>query len=201
MPLVGNDVVDLDDPAILRSHLQGRFVARVCTEAERVALATAKGGKTLLWSLFAAKEAAYKVAAKQGPAPGFAHRRFEVAPDLGSVRDAVTGQRMHLWVEVDTVRGFVHAVAAEGAERPVHAVAEVPEGQDPSAAVRDELAAAAALRLGGERMAYAVERAADAGSWDGFAPPRLLHGGRAVPGADLSLSHDGRFVAWAMAIF
>lgn len=197
---MGNDVVDLDDPTILRSHLRERFVARVCTPDERAALAAAEDAKTLLWSLFAAKEAAYKIAAKGGPAPGFAHRRFEVAPDLGSVRDAVTGQRLHLWVEVDAARGFVHAVAADGAHRPEHEVSTLPDHPDASEVARARLAAAAARRRGGARDAYAIERAPAPGSWDGYAPPLLLEDGRAVPGADVSLSHDGRFVAWAMTL-
>ena len=56
--LVGNDVVDLGDPSIRASHLSARFVARVCTDVERAALAEAADPKTLLWSFFAAKEAA-----------------------------------------------------------------------------------------------------------------------------------------------
>ncbi len=79
--VVGNDVVDLTDPAIADHHSRERFVSRVCAPEERARVGTIFD----LWALFAAKEAAYKALVKIGQAPGFAHREIRVASDLRAV--------------------------------------------------------------------------------------------------------------------
>jgi len=185
--LVGNDVVDLDDPVIGASHLRERFLARVLSPTEREHLASVAEAKRYVWSLFAAKEAAYKVVAKRTVAPAFAHRRFEVAGDLSTV--SYEGLVMRLRVE--TRGSFVHAVAWTGVEAPVSSVAQLETTEDPSLGVRARLLSA----LGGDPE-LSVVREPRAASWDGFGPPRVLCGGRPV-GLDVSLSHDGCFVAWA----
>lgn len=196
MRLVGDDVVDLDDPAVAGSHLRERFVARVCSAAERAQLAAARDPKRLLWSLFAAKEAAFKVVSKLalgaqlpgggGGPPVFAHRRFEVARSLRSVRYAP----LELALRVTARGSWVHAVAWLGDLEPSSAVAALPEGGDPSRVARARLLES----LGGAGLE--VVRAPRPGSWDGFAPPLVFR--RGVPLAvDVSLSHDGRYVAFA----
>lgn len=187
MSLVGNDVVDLDDPVIGTSHLRERFLARVLSPTEREHLASVTEAKRYVWSLFAAKEAAYKIVAKRGVAPAFAHRRFEVARDLSSVSYGGLVMRLRL----EARGGFVHAVAWTGLESPVSDVAELAATEDPSLGVRARLLGA----LGGDAE-LSVVREPRAASWDGFGPPRVLCGGRPV-GLDVSLSHDGGFVAWA----
>lgn len=189
MSWVGNDVVDLGDPATATSHLRERFVHRVCAESERAALARAESPRVHLWCLFAAKEAAYKLVCKRspGPPPPFAHRRFVVAEDLGSVR--YDGHRLQLRVEVVLPR--IHAVAWLGDDAPLSGVEVLGEGHDASLGVRALLWRA----LGGE--GWAIHRPARPGSWDGRGPPRLLRHGRPA-GLDVSLSHDGRYVAFSV---
>lgn len=192
MSLVGNDVVDLGDPAIASSHQRERFLARVLCQSEREALEGAPDAKAFVWARFAAKEAAFKVLSKDHrSAPPLAHRRFEVAADLSSVRHGEV--TLDLEVEVDQAFAFVHAVAWTGLERPRWRVERIAEGADPSASVRRLLLAA----LGGGADLEVV-RAPVPGSWDGFGPPRVLRGGVPIE-VDVSLSHDGRYVAWAMA--
>jgi phosphopantetheinyl transferase (holo-ACP synthase) len=187
--LVGNDVVDLDDPVIGASHLRERFLARVLSPTEREHLASVTETKRYVWSLFAAKEAAYKVIAKRTVAPpAFAHRRFEVAHDFSSV--SYGGLVMRLRLD-ETRGGFVHAVAWTGLVAPISDVAELEATEDPSLGVRSRLLSA----LGGDAELSVVREPRPA-SWDGFGPPRVLCGGRPV-GLDVSLSHDGCFVAWA----
>jgi phosphopantetheinyl transferase (holo-ACP synthase) len=189
---VGNDVVDLDEPAIATTHLRERFVARVCDASERDALARAPHPKVLLWSFFAAKEAAYKVVAKLGPPPPFAHRRFVVALDLRSVSFGSFSFRLKIEVEAT----YVHAVATTDVEFPLHAVANVPEGADLGVEARGLLRTSIARRLGWRESDLAVVRPPRAESFDGLAPPALLREGRPT-GIDVSLSHDGRYVAFA----
>ena len=68
LPGVGNDVVDLKEPDNRGKSGDDRFLARVFTAEEREQIAQAAAPDTLLWSLWAAKEAAYK--AVSGGDPG-----------------------------------------------------------------------------------------------------------------------------------
>lgn len=187
MTCVGDDVVDLDDPDNVRSASRARFVARVCGDVEREALAGAPEPAALLWSFFAAKEAAYKVACKLGPPPVLAHRAFTVDPALTWVR---AGDRV-LLLRVERGPGWVHAVAWSGEGAPDASVGAL-AGGSPSDAARALLCA----RVGGPGLE--VVRPATPGSWDGRGPPVLMRDGRPA-GLDVSLSHDGRFVACAHA--
>ena len=197
---IGNDVVDLGDPVIARHHQNERFLARVCTPEERSRVATARD----LWSLFAAKEAAYKALVKLGGAPGFGHRSLHVAPDLSSV--AWSDQRLCLRVTADGE--CVHAVAWSAGAPPVmrNPLARVSrsesngregraESEDARAVLRDLVATA----LGCAPGELEVVRDAVPGAWDGQGPPRILRAGAPVD-ADVSLSHDGRFVAAAALV-
>lgn len=185
MRRVGNDVVDLEDPAIAQTHLRERFVARVCCESERALLRASAEPKVLLWSLFAAKEAAFKAISKDRQVV-FAHSRFVVSADLRSV----SYEKHVLWVRVDIAGPCVHAIAWTDDEVPVCGVEQIGPDVDPSAAARALLV----KRLGGNGLT--VGRAPLPGSWNGFGPPKLFRDGVEV-NLDISLSHDGRFVAFA----
>jgi phosphopantetheinyl transferase (holo-ACP synthase) len=188
-PAIGNDVVDLTDPGIVRHHENRRFVERVCSESERPRVTTA----TDLWSLFAAKEAAYKALVKMGCSPGFGHRALGVAPDLASV--AWKDRRLALVVTV--AFDHVHAVAWTAGPEPLSRVvrADGPPGSESErarAVLRDLLSTA----LGCAPGAIEVVRDPIPGSWDGYGPPRVTRAGVPID-ADVSLSHDGPFVAAA----
>lgn len=191
-PLIGNDVVDSSDATTAAAHLRERFVARVCSPAERDRVAAAADPALLLWSLFAAKEAAFKAVSKLRPGIAFAHRRFEVSDDLSTVRYDDVVLRASVWHQGDCI----HAVALLGEADCIYAVQEVNAGADSSAAARTLLVTRLAEELGCAPADLAVERAPLPGSWTGFAPPELMIGG-ASAGRDISLSHDGRFVAFA----
>jgi phosphopantetheinyl transferase (holo-ACP synthase) len=198
--VVGNDVVDLTDPAIAQHHRRERFLARVCTTDERTRVSTASD----LWTLFAAKEAAYKALVKLGGSPGFAHRDLRVAPDLGLVR--WREHELNLCVSSDG--HSVHAVAwSAGARSPIARIAcaipkcgactESPRPwDDASVAVRALLRNLLATEIGCPACELRVFRDPVPGAWDGFGPPRVERQGIAMD-ADVSMSHDGRFVAAA----
>lgn len=190
---VGNDVVDLGDPQIAGHHLRPRFLARVLCEEERVRVVNAADPRRLLWSLFAAKEAAYKIVAQRAAvAPVFAHRRFRVAPAL----DAVDSGDELFALRVGTDDDVVHAVASTAGCTPVVGLARVAPGADASAAARALLCAALAPVLGCAADELQVVRAPRPGSWDGQGPPRLYRRGVALA-VQISLSHDGRWVGFA----
>ena len=187
--MVGNDVVDLACAPAPRA----RFVARVLCERERSMLDASPDPAALLWSLFAAKEAAYKAIARiRGPIV-FAHRAFVVAPDLRSIRHEDTT----LTLQIDRTDDWVHALAHDPIAHPTWSVA--PRGaEDPSGAARALLCAHAAAQLGIDASSLTVVRDALPGSWTGLGPPRLVisqEGGRTgsgsrVAGPRAARAHD-----------
>lgn len=171
---VGNDIVDLGDPAISRTH--PRFALRVCTAEEQRAIAESADPKRRLWAVFAGKEAAYKAAVKLGLEPGFAHRRFVVSASL----DRVDFGAHTFALRVIDGEDWVHAIVGEAT------LAGVARGES----AREPLLRALAMTH------LAIEREPRAGSWDGFGPPRVA----GAPDVDVSLSHDGRFAAFAASV-
>jgi phosphopantetheinyl transferase (holo-ACP synthase) len=171
---VGNDIVDLGGPAIDRLH--ARFIERVCTAEEQRAIAESPDPKRRLWTLFAAKEAAYKAAVKLGLDPGFAHRRFVVSSDL----DRVDFGEHTFALRVIDGEDWVHAIVGDAT------ITGVERGES----AREPLLRALGMTHLG------IEREPRAGSWDGFGPPRVA----GAPEVDVSLSHDGRFAAFAASV-
>jgi phosphopantetheinyl transferase (holo-ACP synthase) len=185
--VIGNDVVDLRDPESAPAALHPRFDARAFCDEERACLAAAADPGRLRWALWAAKEAAYKAARRLDPSLRFHPRRFVVEGD--AVRH---GQR-RFRVRVREAGGALHAVAAaEGCdpERALAASAAVGEARAPGAARALALAAAAPLFAAapGELAVVREGRL-----------PRLLLRGSPAP-AVLSLSHHGRFAAFALLL-
>ncbi len=248
--LIGNDVVDLGDPRCIGKSEEDRFVQRVCTPDEILAIHASPSPDIALWMLWAAKEATFKLAFKLHPTSlAFVHRSFHIQlpdpgdrlprgpqvgeslaeysllaaePAKGSARDATRTYPIHFHV----TRELVHALAWHpDVDPPVrdhaiaHSVHRLPtaEGDRPcwrealfprfsprewesvhsagSAYARLHVRAAAAKRLGvpEESIEVVCER-----QESGRAPPGLLVAGHGVD-LDVSLSHHGRFVAWALA--
>ncbi len=187
MSLVGNDVVDLDDVHNAGAHLRERFVARVCHPSELGWVERASDREEAFWRLFAVKEAGYKVVSKLRVPPGFAFRRFVVAPDLTSVQF----ENIVVSVRVKLVWRCVHAVAWLGDPPRGEGVVSLSPNENSSSAARRALLS----YLGGE-AGLEVVRDEIEGSWDGYGPPRVLRGGVQLP-IDVSLSHDGRYAAFA----
>src|SRR3990172_11249674 len=79
--MVGDARVDLGDPEARESALPPRFDARVFAPAERAALGASPASGRLRWILWAAKEAAYKLARKLDPGVAFSPSRFVVSLD------------------------------------------------------------------------------------------------------------------------
>ena len=192
--MLGNDIIDLGDPETLSGARHPRFDARVFTREERAALAIAADPERLRWSLWAAKEAAYKCLKKLEPATCFAPARFAVRLETdgtGSVAFGGRRLRVALFSEADCL----HAVATDTAdpEREVLcAVSSLPAAADPasaSEAVRALARDAAAAMLGCAPGEIELTREGRV--------PRLRRRG-APENLDLSLSHHGRFLAAAL---
>jgi hypothetical protein len=186
--MVGDDVVDLGDPEARAVH--PRFDARVFGAAERALLAANPSPECLRWVLWAAKEAAYKLAAKRGPRPIFSPVEFavEVAPGpAGHWSGRVRHAGRAVCVRVRRVGDALHAVAtARGGA--FGGLAVLGDGEDASQAARALAARGLARRAGAPPEAVRFARRGRV--------PRVWLEGRDLR-ADLSLSHHGRFVAFA----
>lgn len=193
---VGNDIVDLRDPETGTGATHPRFDSRVFTDEERAEIEAAPLPVRLRWSLWAAKESAYKVARQLGGEVdvAFHPRRFATRfldVDRVEVFHRAAG-RFDVWL--DEATDWIHAVAAPlGSlrEKPASVVELLDEAQravavGPGRAVRElaRRAVAPLLSLDPTDLRIVMEGGI----------PRLRWGSRKVPVA-LSLSHHGRLVA------
>jgi phosphopantetheinyl transferase (holo-ACP synthase) len=182
--MLGNDVVDLGDAECASRHR--RFDARVFRVAEREVLARSADPGRVRQILWAAKESAYKALRRVDPRAVFSPRRFEV-----ELEDSLAGRVRHpsgeLRVRVTLDGDCVHAVATSGDTASL-LMGAAEAGDDPSAAVRSFAISRLSGHLGVDPCELTVERVGRL--------PQLRVRGRERAGV-LSLSHHGRFVAFA----
>jgi len=199
---VGNDVVDLGHPLCQPHSIHPRFDSRAFSTAEIAYLAAAADVHRTRWSLWAAKESAFKAARQLAPQVRFIPRDFAVR--LSGERAEVTHRlgRFDIWF--DQADEWLHAVASRNGEKPGLRVSgpssgnEEIVGADPSERVRKLARAALAAQLNiapGEIRIATVEGIprVQRRVTPRRGPPER---GESLP-IDLSLSHDGRFVACA----
>jgi len=178
---VGNDIVWLADPANVGRFADKKLLHRILTPAERLLVGVSPDPDFMLWSLWAAKEAAYKAWAQALGPSGFSPASFtvEFSPGEGVARVVKAG----LAIPIRWTRGadWVHALAAEDPDAVV--VSWERSESDPSSTVRR--VAERALRQAGGPEAAVQGR-----------PPRFVAGASELD-VSLSLSHDGPYVAVA----
>jgi phosphopantetheinyl transferase (holo-ACP synthase) len=184
--MLGNDVVDLADPETRTRH--PGFDARVFAEPERRAIETSGDPHATRQMLWAAKESAYKAARRRDPNTVFSPLRFEV--DLGADGRGVVRHAGELFqVEVTRSGDCIHAIACCDTEpsRIQRGVANT-TGRNASAAVRVLALADLSNTLGVPTDDLSIERR-------GRIPELCFRG--ALVGAPLTLSHHGRYAAYA----
>lgn len=221
---VGVDVVDLTGTRTRNRAADPRLTERVFTPGERARIREAAHPDQELWTLWAAKEAAFKVISKLDDRPPvFRHAAYEVVDPPGTpVSSLAWGDlRVGLGVDADEHRILVWAWNGEAPEILV-ARASVrdalsilvldPDAEEwmaqrfreeerdavhslPSALVRLLVRRDAARVLGrGESDLTIVCPPGDTGR----RPPFLHESGIVSRHADVSISHDGDQLAWAV---
>jgi len=232
---VGNDIVDLEEPDNRGKSGDGRFLDRVFTPEERGLIAGAANPDAVLWSLWAAKEAAYKAVSRDYPDVCSIPRRYRVVlgtePPSFSEKDhdainetfenhapskilsgCVLTPRGDLALSVTVTDGYVHALTA-GSEAELERIVrhvdhivvaenaedfpgadqagECKNSTDPPAFVRERV-----LREIARRNNCPFEELEIRNDPAGPGAPRVFL--RRLPFAvQISLSHDGRFTAFA----
>jgi len=199
--LIGNDIVDLHDPWSRPDKIHQRFDSRAFTHAEQVRIVESRSAHRLRWTLWAAKESAFKVARKLDAGVRFLPREFAVRM-VGDARAEVTHRVGRFSVRFDRADDWLHALAVpsgHGARAAAVGVgARVGEveterrsasgGDGPSVRVRE--LARAALGSVMDISPTELEIVTEGGV------PTVRRREQRLP-VDLSLSHHGRFVACA----
>ncbi len=208
--MVGNDVVDLADPEADPATLHPRFDGRVFARSERRWLSARTDSARARWSLWAGKEAAYKLARKIAPGTIFSPVRFVVtfesapwqacpADDRWPARAESRGLVRHgeavFALRVSHASDWVHAVATQqgvSPEQPLTGLARLDSrSAGPSQAVRELACGEIARHLGVAVTKLEVRKRERV--------PQLFLAGR--PAAlDLSFSHHGSFIAFACSV-
>lgn len=214
-PPVGNDVVDRSHPRCRDKVRDARFLERVFDVRERERILAASDVDRALWRAWGAKEAAFKVISKvRGSPPPFSHIRLRVTDD-GPAGGVVAYGDVEITFreELHGSNESVHVLAWLPGSRPrIETRVEVlPDGPPPVERLTDrERRAVYSAASGWIRVLAkadlaevlglppaAVEIACSPGP-PGRGIPHVLVHGRADEW-DISLSHHGRFLAWALA--
>jgi len=204
---VGNDVVDLRDPASQPDAIHPRFDRRVFADVELVALGNLSPDERHRerWMRWAAKEGALKLTRQVVPHTPFHPRELPVSHvTLTSARVTAPGLGRDLQVAFDLDEERVHAVVTDTAVgaagdrvlRQVRSGTRRLVSSDPidaTAEARRHAATALARLLRLELGAVEITASAPG------RPPVARSHGDILP-ADVSLSHDGGWVAWAVAV-
>lgn len=194
--MVGNDIVDLRDPDTREGARHPRFDRRVFAASELRRLESDDADGRLRWIFWAVKEGAYKVARRRSSTLVFAPSRFVVELDAAWRGHARHADDFYPF-RVSVGRDHVHAVVTDPciAFEEVHAgfrrLASSESTSDAASREARSLALArVAERMGVPPGSLSIERR------DRI--PRLIDSsGRER--MSLSLSHHGRFVAYACA--
>ena len=223
---IGNDIVDLAEPGVAGKERDRRFMDRVFTPQERAHILEAAAPTIALWKTWAAKETAFKIASKlRREGVIFAHRAFEVEPEAPNRPARVRFEDLEIGVRWELARDYVHCIGHLARERAT-ALAEratagdggpawrrlfasvVHEGQSMDGALSGAeqasvySTASARARLLARRLMerWDLQGAEIVRVWRtwGWGPPVVAREGAPLPAFDVSLSHDGRFVAAAI---
>jgi len=197
--VIGVDVVDLADPSIGTQHMDPRFLSRLLTQAEADRLESAEAAVRgrLLWTLWAAKEAAFKAARLDGYAGPFVRADFIVGVDADAGVESPSGAyqlRFH---------GDAHQVHAIVWRGPVDPVAGTLRLEDPVPDHRSQegraILSLAARKLAISELSGLLDGGLSISDPEPDSSAVLLLEGQAS-GIPISLSHHGGCVAYAALV-
>ena len=205
MPHIGNDIVDLKEPANAGKSRDSRFLKKILTVAEIDFVQNAENHNKALWALWSCKEAAYKVIKKKCVDAAFLPCRWMVILEK-SESACLEGEVKIPDAEVVYIRLFSHFryVHCVGADRPadldrlVCKVKVLPEkenekGIDPSLFARKCLTRSLADFF---RLNFSDIKINRIKEKNELQPPHVYINGKKSD-IDISLSHDGHLVAYA----
>jgi phosphopantetheine--protein transferase-like protein len=201
LPYVGNDVVDLREPANAGKNKDSRFLKKILTNAEIEFVQNARNPDEALWSHWACKETAYKVIKKSFPAAAFLPRRWQVifnkTKSKYSEGEVTFSGEGKVYIRLVSNSQYVHCIGADVLtvlDKLIWRVDVLPEKEkiNPSLYLRHCLAQSLAKTFSLNFHHIKIKRTRENGE---LQPPRFYVRGRKTD-IDISLSHDGRFIGY-----
>jgi len=203
LPPVGNDVIDLTDPENIGKSRDRRFCRRVFNNDELALISASSQPDTILWAIWAAKEAAYKVVSRDDPSVCSIPKKYPVIFETSThqrfsrfLKGKVKTPHGEAFVHIHLHKAFIHALASgrtEGLTGMVARVEAVPE----EAYNRPEFARKILLEAIAHRISCPLEELAVLKEEERPWAPYITRDGVRLTN-DVSLSHDGQFAAFAM---
>lgn len=193
---IGNDIVDLRQSDYKPTE---RFLCRVFSERERCLIQNSTDSNLILWKIWSAKEAAFKALKKLNPELVFAHRFFEVFEEglvVHPLRTCSVKWRENLdWVHclAFTDSNLSKQIIWCESHKRMLLENSVGEASDTESQLGRKFALSE-IKLD-RRHELSIARELVAGTEQA---PKVLRNGVSISGLDLSLSHDGNYVAFAV---
>ncbi|MDX9821266.1 MAG: 4'-phosphopantetheinyl transferase superfamily protein [Syntrophales bacterium] len=199
--------MDLQEPGNRGKSGDARFLKRVLTPVECLRVLLSRQGDAALWTLWAAKETAFKVLQKSAPEVPSRPRQYRVllfpAPastDAGRpfrpVAGVVTTPQGSVQIRLYCTSRYVHCIGTDAPWSAMDAIQwqvnENPAGSDESRRVREEATRHLARHFQEAPEEIHIRAVGRTGA------PSVYLGGRRTS-IDLSMSHDGRFTAHAFS--
>jgi hypothetical protein len=204
-------VIDLADPGKAGKSRDVRFISRVFTSGERDCIFRSSNPDETLWILWAGKEAAYKAAMKTDPGVCSIPRGYPV--ELGEengrpfgvgtvqtpagpvfLRVFSSGDALHV-IGTDSSPESLGGIVVDIASTEQMGAGPVPSDDEASFLARELLLRRLSECLGRSVSEMEIRRLKGP---RGLGPPCLrIHGKPST--LDISMSHDGRFVACAFS--
>lgn len=208
MKPAGNDIVDLNAPHAKEKSRHARYVDRILTDEEKYALVESDCPDDMLWMFWTAKETALKVVRK---IDGTVHAipgkyRCRLGRTEGWVSGVVHTPVKDVRVAIRHGENYLHCIGTLSPHHPerelVYGVHQLYTSEDATYDCSSDEASEYVRTMVKNRVTGYLS--GDDGEvmitshtskeWRGF--PEVMVNGRRVA-VDLSLSHDGRYVAYA----
>ncbi|MBU0993473.1 MAG: 4'-phosphopantetheinyl transferase superfamily protein [Proteobacteria bacterium] len=213
MKHAGNDIIDLSSPHTQGKSKDRRYVKRILTSEEQDVVYRSVKPDKILWAFWAAKETAYKAVSKLNPFVTSIPVRYNCSIDKTNSRKKLSGivktPVCDVAVAIYTHNDFVHCIGITGEANPDHEIIYGVHTLDCSAEPDFDRSSERESRYVRE---MAQKRLESHLSWkedeisitqnrqaNGIFYPEVFLNNLKTP-VDLSLSHDGRFVAYAFYV-
>jgi phosphopantetheinyl transferase len=205
LPYVGNDIVDLKEPGNTRKSRDLHFLKKILTDAEIEFVQSAENSDKALWSCWAYKETAYKIIKKSRGHAAFLPCQWSVIFKKSKstyIDGEITAPSAPtVYLRLLSCAGYVHCVGTDcrdALEKIICNVVALPQqdkGEKPDASLflRECLTQDLARYFHLKSSDININRIKENGE---LQPPYLFVSGKKSD-IDISLSHDGQFVAYA----
>jgi hypothetical protein len=197
--------VDWKDPANAGKSRDSRYLKKILTAAEIKQVCESRNPDVTLWSLWACKETAYKVIRKSTPGASFLPLRWTMKLNhrdcFAADGKIVIPGEPSIFVQLLITESYVHCVGSDDLSalgKIVQGIERLPPPQrhkiiDPSQFGRVCLIRKLASLNNLNSSALTIRRTEKEGE---LQPPHVYQGNSKAP-FDISLSHDGKFTAYA----